>query len=49
MLMALLRRQKSYILDKRDKQMIPKKIHYCWFGGKEKPNDVVLCINSWKK
>ena len=29
--------------------MIPKKIHYCWFGGKEKPNDVMLCINSWKK
>lgn len=29
--------------------MVPKKIHYCWFGGKEKPNDVMLCINSWKK
>lgn len=29
--------------------MIPKKIHYCWFGGKEKPEDVILCINSWKK
>lgn len=29
--------------------MIPKKIHYCWFGGKEKPNDVKVCINSWKK
>ena len=29
--------------------MIPKKIHYCWFGGKEKPNDVMLCINSWKR
>lgn len=29
--------------------MIPKKIHYCWFGGREKPNDVMLCINSWKK
>lgn len=29
--------------------MIPKKIHYCWFGGKEKPKSVIKCINSWKK
>lgn len=29
--------------------MIPKKIHYCWFGGKELPSDVVKCIESWKK
>lgn len=29
--------------------MIPKKIHYCWFGGKTLPRDVVRCINSWKK
>lgn len=29
--------------------MIPKKIHYCWFGGKEKPKSVKKCINSWKK
>lgn len=28
--------------------MIPKKIHYCWFGGKEKPDLVKHCINSWK-
>lgn len=28
--------------------MIPKKIHYCWFGGKEKPDSVKKCINSWK-
>lgn len=27
---------------------IPKKIHYCWFGGKEKPKIVKKCINSWK-
>lgn len=30
-------------------QMIPKKIHYCWFGGAKKPNSVLECINSWKK
>ena len=29
--------------------MIPKKIHYCWFGGKEKPEDVKRYIASWKK
>ena len=29
--------------------MIPKKIHYCWFGGKEKPKLVKRCIDSWKK
>lgn len=29
--------------------MIPKKIHYCWFGYGEKPKKVIKCINSWKK
>lgn len=29
--------------------MIPKVIHYCWFGGKKKPQDVLDCIASWKK
>lgn len=29
--------------------MIPKKIHYCWFGGTEKPEKAKKCINSWKK
>lgn len=28
---------------------IPKKIHYCWFGGADIPEDVLKCINSWKK
>lgn len=28
---------------------IPKKIHYCWFGGAEKPADVKKCIASWRK
>ncbi|PFO73758.1 glycosyl transferase [Bacillus cereus] len=30
-------------------ERIPRKIHYCWFGGKEKPSLVEKCINSWKK
>lgn len=29
--------------------MIPKKIHYCWFGGKALPKEVKKCIKSWKK
>lgn len=29
--------------------MIPKKIHYCWFGGKELPEDVKKYIDTWKK
>lgn len=28
---------------------IPRKIHYCWFGGKPLPPIVKKCINSWKK
>lgn len=29
--------------------MIPKIIHYCWFGGNPLPESAVKCINSWKK
>lgn len=29
--------------------MLPKKIHYCWFGGKEKPEGVKKYIASWKR
>ena len=29
--------------------MIPKIIHYCWFGGKEKPESVNKNIATWKK
>lgn len=29
--------------------MIPKIIHYCWFGGKELPEEAKRCIESWKK
>ena len=29
--------------------MIPKKIHYCWFGRNELPTKAVHCIESWKK
>jgi hypothetical protein len=29
--------------------MIPKKIHYCWFGRGQLPEIAVKCIDSWKK
>ena len=29
--------------------MIPKIIHYCWFGGKPMPELALKCIESWKK
>jgi len=28
--------------------MIPKIIHYCWFGGAEKPEILKKCMASWK-
>lgn len=29
--------------------MIPKKIHYCWFGSGEKPELAKRCMQSWHK
>lgn len=29
--------------------MIPKTIHYCWFGGKTLPKSARKCIASWRK
>lgn len=29
--------------------MIPKIIHYCWFGGNPLPDLAQKCIDSWKK
>ena len=29
--------------------MIPKKIHYCWFGRGEKSKLMQKCIASWKR
>lgn len=29
--------------------MIPRIIHYCWFGGNPLPDDAKKCIASWKK
>lgn len=29
--------------------MIPKKIHYCWFGRNPLPESFQICLESWKK
>ncbi len=29
--------------------MIPKVIHYCWFGRGSKPDLAIKCIESWKR
>ncbi|MBO5039350.1 MAG: hypothetical protein J6C85_07870 [Alphaproteobacteria bacterium] len=29
--------------------MIPKIIHYCWFGGGQKSEKIRFCMESWKK
>jgi len=29
--------------------MIPKKIHYCWFGGNPLPDLAIKCIESWRR
>lgn len=29
--------------------MIPKVIHYCWFGRNPLPESAIKCINSWRK
>lgn len=31
------------------KSQIPKKIHYCWFGGSSIPKHLQKCIDSWKE
>lgn len=30
-------------------EVIPKKIHYCWFGNNPLNKKAIKCINSWKK
>lgn len=32
-----------------EKNKIPKKIHYCWFGKGSLPELAIKCIDSWKK
>lgn len=29
--------------------MIPKIIHYCWFGGNQLPDEVKKYMETWKR
>lgn len=33
----------------RKRAVIPKIIHYCWFGGNPIPKNLQRCIDSWKR
>ena len=35
--------------DTIEKKVIPKVVHYCWFGHNPLPQSAKLCIDSWKK
>jgi len=48
----LLHNPPSYTLPEHnpeDKPLIPKTIHYCWFGGNPHPPLIKKCMESWKK
>ena len=36
-------------MESQEIEMIPRTIHYCWFGGKPLPRDAEKYILSWKK
>lgn len=42
-------KKKDQISLESPKKLIPKKIHYCWFGGNPLPEKNLKCIESWKK
>lgn len=41
--------QKLTNIKKSSEQLIPKKIHYCWFSGNPIPDHLKQCIESWHK
>lgn len=40
--------KRSDLISPVRKDIIPKTIHYCWFGGNDIP-EKTKCIDSWKK
>jgi mannosyltransferase OCH1-like enzyme len=39
----------SITTKKKGENMIPKVIHYCWFGGNPLPDNAKKCIATWEK
>ncbi len=42
-------KQEEEKLKKSPKQLIPKKIHYCWFSKNPMPRYLEKCIDTWKR
>ncbi|MBP3768910.1 MAG: hypothetical protein J6I48_02205 [Lachnospira sp.] len=44
-----LKKADSIVIEhKTDEAIIPKKIHYCWFGRGEMPDFLKKCMDSWR-
>ena len=39
----------AIILRRYSEERIPKVIHYCWFSGKEMPDHLKKCVDSWHR
>lgn len=37
------------VIKSSETQLIPKKIHYCWFSGNPIPKELQACIDTWKR
>lgn len=37
------------VVKSSETQLIPKKIHYCWFGRNPIPAELQACMDSWKR
>lgn len=40
---------KKYPMPKSKSNIIPKKMHYCWFGKNKLPNEYLRYMETWKK
>ena len=40
---------KQMVERRSETPMIPKVIHYCWFGGNELPDELKRCRESWRR
>lgn len=47
-LMSITTEEYKYVPTQKT-QMIPKIIHWCWFGGEQIPDENLKCIESWKR
>lgn len=41
--------KQSDVVKTSERPLIPKKIHYCWFGGNPIPAELRGCMDTWKR